>query len=450
MEIRRTGNFGFIDTGEGQLISFAMGKGWAPSSINFSRPDSWQTKKIRVNGIDIVPMGTNNDLPGDVQRLLDNFYGGEGIMGKIQGLQWGEGPRFFEDAIDEGNNKFYRKWILDDKIQEDLERWDHREFMLRSLVDLIHMQGFWTKFIRNRGPRIGAAGKFLKLEHIPYKKCRFEYPGDNHDFPQNVYVGDWPFPDPTKLAKYPVFNPADPFKYPVSVGYFNIYSFCKDFVSTPRFLGAFPWLELAGTIAPLLAAYNANSSALSLHIESPQGYWDAAEERIKDICKRKGIAYSAKMLEDFKDEAMEKYAAGVTGRQNVGKYMHTTKFWNAEANNFEGWTITPIDKKIKDYIESQIKIANKADAAATSGFGLEPVLSNLIMENKLSSGSEKLYSIKVYNASETAIPDMILCKPLMHYIRANFPGSKTQIGLYRSIVNAEENISPSSRVKENA
>ena len=37
MEIRRTGNTGFIDTGEGQLISFAMGKGWSPSSISFSR-----------------------------------------------------------------------------------------------------------------------------------------------------------------------------------------------------------------------------------------------------------------------------------------------------------------------------------------------------------------------------------------------------------------------------
>lgn len=94
MEIRRTGNFGFIDTGEGQLISFAMGKGWAPSSINFSRPDSWQTKKIRVNGIDIVPMGANNDLPGDVQRLLDNFYGGEGIMGKYRAYN-GEKGRVF-------------------------------------------------------------------------------------------------------------------------------------------------------------------------------------------------------------------------------------------------------------------------------------------------------------------------------------------------------------------
>lgn len=450
MEIRRTGNFGIIDTGEGRLISFAIGKGWTPSSINFSRPDSWQTKKIRVNGLDIVPMGANNDLPGDVQRLLDNFYGGEGIMGKIQGLQWGEGPRLYEDAIDPVNNKFYRKWILDEKIQQDLERWDHREFMLRSLVDLIHMQGFWVKFTRNRGPRIGAAGRLFKLEHIPYKKCRFEYPDENHDEPQNVYVGDWPFPDPAKMAKYPVFNPAEPFRYPVSVGYFNIYSFCKDFISTPRFLGAFPWLELAGTIAPLLAAYNANASALSLHIESPQSYWDEARDRIKEICKRKGAAYSEKMLEEFKDEAMEKFAAGVTGLQNVGKYMHTTKFWNETANDFEGWTVTPIDKKIKDYIDSQISIANKSEAAATSGFGLDPVLSNLIMENKLSSGSEKLYSIKVYNASETAIPDMILCKPIMCYIRANFPGSKTQIGLYRSIVNAEENVSPGDRVKENA
>lgn len=449
MEIRRTGNTGFIDTGEGQLISFAMGKGWSPSSISFSRPESWQTRKIRVAGVNIVPMGANNDLPGDVQRLLDNFYGGEGIMGKIQGLQWGEGPRFFEDAIDSENNRFYRKWILDDVIQADLESWDYRDYMLRCLVDLVHMQGFWVKFIRNRGPRIGESGRIIRLEHVPYRKCRFEYPDDRHDLPQNVYVGDWPFPDPDRLAKYPVFNPADPFRHPVSVGYFNIYSFCRDFISTPRFLGAFPWLELAGTIAPLLATYNANASALSLHIESPQAYWDAAEDRIREICKRKGVPYSARMLEEFKDEAMEKFASGVTGRENVGKYMHTTRFWDADANDFQGWTITPIDKKIRDYIESQIKIANKADAAATSGFGLDPVLSNLIMDNKLSSGSEKLYSIKVYNASETAIPDMILCKPLMHYIRANYPGSRTQVGLYRSVVESEQSVSPANRMKEN-
>lgn len=453
MEIRRTGNFGMIDTGEGKLFSFSIGgigKGWTPSSVNFSRPDSWMTKKVRVAGVDIVPMGANNDLPGTVQRLLDNFYAGEGIMGKIQGLQWGEGPRFFEDAIDEQNNKFYRKWILDEKIKADLEAWDYREFLFRCLVDLTHMQGFFVKFIRNRGPRIGASGKVLKLQHLPYQKCRLEYPDENHDDPQNVYVGDWPFPDPDKMTKYPIFDPTDPFRYPVAVKYYNVYSFCKDFMSTPRFLGAFPWIEIAGTIAPLLAAYNANASALSLHIESPQEYWDQAEARIKEVCKKRGTAYNSKMLEDYKDEAMEKYAAGVTGKENVGKYMHTTKYWSSEANDFTGWTITPIDKKIKEYIDSQIGIANKADAAATSGFGLDPVLSNLILENKLSSGSEKLYSLKVYNASETAIPDMMLCKPLQEYIRANYPGSKTNVGLYRPVVEAEASVSPANRVNQNA
>ena len=77
------------------------------------------------------------------------------------------------------------------------------------------------------------------------------------------------------------------------------------------------------------------------------------------------------------------------------------------------------------------------------------MLANLILENKLSSGSEKLYSIKVYNASETAIPDMILCKPVQEYINANWPGTDIRIGLYRHVVSQEENVSPGNRMKEN-
>ena len=74
----------------------------------------------------------------------------------------------------------------------------------------------------------------------------------------------------------------------------------------------------------------------------------------------------------------------------------------------------------------------------------------MIIQNKLSSGSEKLYSLKVYNASETAVPDMILCKPLQQYINANFPEKRVKIGLYRTVVEAERNVSPENRMKENA
>ena len=351
MEIRRSGNFGIIDTGTDKgLISFSIGgrgKGWEPSSIQLNRRGAFFSRKISVNGTFIVPMGDNNDMPGEVMRLLDKFYAGEGIMGKIAGLQWGEGPRLYEDAIDEENNRFYRRWKLDPEITADLESWDYTTVLHRSLVDLTHMQGFFIKFVRNRAPRVGNPGRLVRLEHIPYQKARLVYPPDGEDEPQEVLVGDFPYPDPAYTYRYPVFDPAHPFKYPVSVKYYNIYSFCKDFMSTPRFLGALDWLELAGGLAAILIAYNENASAISLHIESPQSYWDRAEARIKQVCDRTGEKYTAQMLEDFKDEAMEKFASNITGRQNAGKYMHTTKFWNPEANNFEGWTVEPLDKKIK-------------------------------------------------------------------------------------------------------
>lgn len=451
MRIIRSGNFGLIETPAG-LYSFstgAMGKGWEPNSIMLT-PGHWATRrKMSCCGKFIIPKGEHNDLPQRVAQLLDNFYAGEGIMGKIAGLQWGEGPRLYQDDVDTEANMFLRRWVVDDEVLAELESWDWMTFMHRCLVDLTHMQGFFVKFIRNRGPRVGEPGRIVRLEHVPYHRACLVWPPEGTGEPQEIMVGDFPHPDPKLTWTYPVFNPSDPLRYAVSMRYYNIYSFCKDFMSAPRFLGAFEWLELAGGLAPLLKTYNANASAISLHIESPQKYWDDAERRIKEICERKGEAYSSKMLEEFKDAAMEKFASNVSGSENVGKYMHTTAYWNDEANAFEGWKVTPVDKKIKDYIDAQIAISNKADAAATSGFGLDPVLSNLIIQNKLSSGSEKLYSLKVYNASETAIPDMILCKPLQQYLAVNYPGRRLKVGMYRTQVEAEKDVSPQDRMKNN-
>lgn len=263
-------------------------------------------------------------------------------------------------------------------------------------------------------------------------------------------VADWPLASPSTSHVYPLFDPSDPLKYPVSLAYYNIYSYNHDHYSVPRFIGAFDWLELAGTLAPLLAAYNENASAISKHIESPQSYWDRAEEQIKMACQQRGIPYKKEMLEEFKDAAMEKFAASMSGKENAGKFLHTSQFWNEEANNFEGWKITAIDNKVKEYIEAMVAICKKSEAAATSGFGLDPSLSNLILDTKLGSGSEKLYALKVYNATETAVPDMVLCKPFQQFIDTNHPGTDIRIGLYRTVVEAEKNVNPENRVKANA
>lgn len=449
--IRRIGNFGFVDNGAGEIYSFSMnakGSGWSPSTYMLRGSTlSFGYRYINVNGTPIIPYGPGNDMPGKVRGLLENFYAGEGIMGKKAGLQWGEGPRLYRDAVD-GQNIFYRAWTVDDEITADLKSTDYLTQMHRCLIDLVHLEGFWVKFTRTRGARIGS-GRIATVEHVPAGKVRFVYPGENK-LPVQAMVADWPAASPDTSHVYPLFDPRDPLKYPVSLAYYNIYSYNHDHYSVPRFIGAFDWLELAGTLAPLLAAYNENAAAISKHIKSPQSYWDRAEERIKDVCRAKNIPYKAEMLEDFKDEAMEKFAASMSGKANAGKFLHTSDYWNPEANAFEGWEIVTIDNKVKDYIEAQVAICKKSEAAATSGFGLDPSLSNLILDTKLGSGSEKLYALKVYNATETAVPDMILCKPFQQFIDVNHPGTDIKIGLYRTVVEAEKNVNPENRVKENA
>lgn len=451
--IRRSGNFGFFDNGDGEIYTFSLHsrqpRGWSPSTYMLrGATGSFGYKYMNVNGVPIIPFGADNDMPGRVCNLLEKFYAGEGIMGKKAGLQWGEGPRLYRDAVEEGANIFYRAWTVDDEITADLRATDYLTQMHRCLIDLCHLEGFWVKFTLTRGRRIGA-GRIAKVEHVPAGKVRFVWPGDNK-IPTEAMVADWPVADPATSHVYPLFDPRDPLKHAVSLAYYNIYSYGHDHYSVPRFIGAFEWLELAGTLAPLLAAYNENASAISKHIESPQSYWDRQEEIIKDICLQRGITYSPKMLEEFKDAAMERFASSMSGKENAGKFFHTSNFWNPEANNFEGWKVTSIDNKVKDYIDAQVAICKKAEAAATSGFGLDPSLSNLILDTKLGSGSEKLYALKVYNATETAVADMVLCKPFQQYIDTNHPGTDIKIGLYRTVVEAEKNVNPENRVKANA
>ncbi len=449
--IRRIGNFGFVENGAGEIYTFSLsgsGKGWTPSSYMLrGSTASFGYKYMNVCGVPIIPYGDDNDLPGKVRHLVEGFYAGEGIMGKKAGLQWGEGPRLYRDAVDD-KNIFYREWTIDEDITADLKSTDYLKEIHRCLIDLIHLEGFWVKFTRTRGSRIGN-GKIAAVEHVPAGKVRFVYPGENK-LPAQAMVADFPAATPETSHVYPLFDPREPLRYPVSLAYFNIYSYNHDHYSVPRFIGAFPWLELAATLAPLLATYNSNAAAISKHIKSPQSYWDRAEERIKDICRQKNIPYTDQMLEEFKDQAMEKFAASMSGKENAGKFFHTSDFWNAEANKFEGWEVVAIDNKVKDYIEAQVAICKKSEAAATSGFGLDPSLSNLILDTKLGSGSEKLYALKVYNATETAVSDMILCKPFQIFIDTNHPGTDVKIGLYRSVVEAEKNVNPENRVKANA
>jgi hypothetical protein len=451
-EIRRIGNFGVANTNAG-LMSFSVGatfQGFEGAAMyNFTVPNSWYDQRMQIGGYEIIPLGYNNDLPLEIQRILDESYSGEGILGKIQGLQWGEGPRQYEEVYTpEGD--IVMKWVKDQEVADWLDSFDGINEILKCHIDLTHGLGFFYKMFRNRGVRIGNKPFIAEIKHIAVDKARLEYPGDYMDYPQRIITGHFPNVRIDKMAAYPIWDKNNPFANAVSMGYQNLYSFCKAFYQTPRYLGALGWMKLANGIAPLLTSYNANASAISYHIESPEEYWLDAKAKLEENCKLKGIPYEDKMLEDFKDKAFENFTSALTGTENVGKFLHTQEFYNEVARSYQGWKVTPIDKKIKDYIDAQIAIANKADSASTSGFGLSPSLSNIIVDGKMNSGSEMLYALKGYFATETAVPEMILMKPWNDAIKVNFPDKNVKLGFFRRIVMKEDMVKPADRIVSNA
>ena len=113
------------------------------------------------------------------------------------------------------------------------------------------------------------------------------------------------------------------------------------------------------------------------------------------------------------------------------------------------WKIEPIEQKVKDFIEAQLKISEAADQATTSGIGLHPALSNMMMSGKSASGSEMLYALKLYLASDTTIPETVIMEPINQCIAAMWPEKKARLGFYHKIVLKEENVSPGDRTSTN-
>ena len=146
------------------------------------------------------------------------------------------------------------------------------------------------------------------------------------------------------------------------------------------------------------------------------------------------------------EKFLQNLTAVLSGKENAGKFFHTVDV--PDENGKEStWHIDPIDQKIKDFVESQLKISEASASAITSGMGLHPALSNLIINGKLASGSELLYAFKLFLSSDTEIPESTVLEPINQAIAFNFPGKDLRVGFYHRSVKTEEATPTADRLK---
>lgn len=425
-----------------------------PGVLPLFNHNLWETEPMRVGPWQIVPNGQTNNLPVELRDIIDENNLAEGVFKRQRGLLWGQGPALYNTGFVEG--KKVKTYVEDPEIQDWLNSFDYEEYLRNCIVDYIHAEYAYTKIFLNRSSRVkdpdarnsyDLKNRIAKLEHVTIKDARLEWPEDRKNV-KNIIVGDWENQDIKTLSIYPVFDRFDPFRSPVSMVFSNMYSFCRDFYGVPSHFGAWNWIKRSSSIPQILESLTNNSLNIKWHVISPSEYWERKAEQLKKKCELQNIEYKDDMLEDLKDEVFKKWAEVLSGVKNVGKFITTDSFAievGMTKSEIMKWEIIPIDMKVKDYIDAQISVANKADSATTSGLGLHPSLSNIMVDGKLASGSEQLYALKLYLATEVDIPESIVTKAINMAIAVNFPDKKLRLGFYHDVVHREEEVSPVNR-----
>lgn len=448
-EINETDRAIHIDTGSVYTYSTASSSNWEDQNSSRGRI-SWEKQPQNVMGKRIIPYGENNDLPVQVRRVMDNNHLAPGILERKLGLLYGEGPQLYEMRY--VNGEITRHYTFDQNIWDWLQSFNFTYGVQKSMVEYNHMRAVFAKRFRNRAPRIGGNPMIRKIEIVSATDARLGWPENNSrnlEDVSTIYTGDFENNClQTGIAGYPVYNPKDPFRNPVSMSYHSTPSFGRGFYPVPTYYGTLKWIGVSSDIPDIIKYLSDNGITTAFHVHSPAGYWDDKKDKLEEMFPNESSAQIEKRLNTLKDQTFENMITVLAGKKNAGKFIETVDFYDADGNKCE-WKIDSIDQKIKDFIDAQLKISEMAGSATTSGMGLHPSLSNIVVNGQLSSGSQVLYALKNYFSSEVAIPEQIIFEPFNQAIQVNFPDTKLQLGFYRKIVAKEQDVNPENRIASN-
>lgn len=407
---------------------------------------NWEYLPQSVCGKKIVPYGADNMLPTRLRNILDENNLGPGILERQMGLLFGQGV--FLSRLSFTGAEINRVWEEDRDIQEWLNSWDYVAYIKACMTDYLHLKGFFDAKYLARGHRIGRQPKIACLEHIPAKNARLEWTDSrNINDVKNIIVGDFEnYCLTTGVRVFPVYDRKNPGRYPASASYNHTYSFSRDFYAVPQYWGALRWIVRGSEIPTIFKYVTDNGINLAYHIHAPNEYWEAKRRTLQEQHPTWSDSEVENEISNLTSKLLTDLTQVLSGKENAGKFFYTIDL-PSETGERVNWKIEAIDQKIKDFVESQLKISEASTSAITSGMGLHPSLSNIMVNGKLASGSELLYAFKLYLLSDTEIASNVILEPINQAIAFNFPNKQLRLAFYHKTLKSEDATTSSERVK---
>jgi len=448
-KVKKIGGVSFVEA-KGGSYAITTDRMYDSRSIStfLSQFGSWETDPVTYGDARVVPFGLDNNLPANVRNLLEKNNLGPGIIDRKTGLQYGQGPFLYRTRFQ--NNEIIKEWTEDVEIQAWLDSWDYRGFVRDALLEFNYMRGVFVKYFAGRSRRLGKPW-IAKLVCEHSNDCRLEWPdNDGHRLidVKNIFVGDFENMRRSYIDRYPVFDPEIPTANKVSMKYHSYRSFSRYFYAVSSFYGSIPWVKRANDIPDIIQYLTDNMIAAAYHVHEPAQYWEEKKDLLYQLHPEWDDIKILGELDTLREELTQTIANVLAGKRNAGKFLETIYFVDGNGIKCE-WKVEPIEMNIDKYIEAQAQISRIADSSTTSGFGLNPALSNIIIDGKGDSGSQMLYALKIFYAADVQICEDVIFAPIHEALRVNFPNKNLSMGLYRKIVNKEENVTASTRATNN-
>ena len=397
----------------------------------------------------IFPYGVDDRLPMDVRDIVKNNNEAPGMLKKKVQMQWGKGPKLYrEDNID-GIPTIV--WEEDQLIMNWLKSWDYKNYIMKALVDYTYMEAFFTVHVPKRASVLER--KFInRLEHAPLHKSRLASIETGYDLKPThgvVSTQAWgnSFKQNEEWFSYPLFDPSKPLRSRV-IQYSSMFTFGQDHYAIPDILGTLAWLRQSNNIPMIFKAMSDNGISAKYHITMPMKYWDKKRDLLKDRCAEDpDLTYSESMLDELKEQTYRKIGEVLSGVKNVGKAWYSEYFYDEDGASLKemGWKITPIEQNIKDFVDAQIKISERAAYAISTGLNINPVLANVDSNNRANSGSAQIHAHNNYVATGVDMDEIIVLSAINDAIKFNFPDSVHRLGFYHTTQKREEEVTPSQR-----
>jgi len=446
--IKKIGSLNFTATKSGTYaIGYDIDK--SDESLMFSMQNfgNWESDPVTVGNARVVPWGADNNLPAYIRKLLEKNNLGPSIIERTIGLQYGQGPFLYRLKFE--NNEIIQEWVEDAEVQAWLDTWKYKEFVRNCLQEFNIMRGTFVKIHSTLAIRLGKA-RIARLECLHASNCRLQWPENGSQLSDctNIITGDFENMRRSDFKRYPIFDPQNPANYPTAIYLHCFRTFGRYFYPLPKFTGGIPWIKRANDLPEIIAYLTENMIAAAYHVHEPAAYWQEKRQKIEELNPEWDAEKIDKKIDELRELVTQSIANVLSGKKNTGKFFESIDFVDPDGNVCK-WSIEPIELNIDKFIEAQSKISGIAESATTSSFGLNPALSNIIIAGKADSGSQMLYAAKLFYASDTQIAEDIIFESMNWALNINFPNKKLAMGLYRKIINKEENVTASQRATNN-